>query len=333
MSPPDQRQPNVSWDWSTALFGAVCALPAALTMTEDVTKGLALAVGVLPAVITGVPPTRKGRRVTAVLGAIVGVPILVGSVLAHVPVLAVAAMFVAGIGAVALAQRPNPRPGMVAMTLGLPMMGIGFSYGEGSTGFEIAILMVAGSVFAAVVSMAWPERPPTPTAEASARAPIRRDYGIRLGAAGATAAAIGFGFHLDHVGWACAAALLVMRPVAEMQRLRSVGRIASVAIGAAAAVAWLGTDPAAAAFGAAVVLVLAAAAGTHGSRWYITSAFTTFLVFLLLLHDAPQDAPSRFGERIGETILGVAIAYVFGLLLPALLDRRRAGSQADPAAI
>jgi hypothetical protein len=59
---------------------------------------------------------------------------------------------------------------------------------------------------------------------------------------------------------------------------------------------------------AAIVAALAAAAGTHGSRWYVTPAFTTFLVFLLLLWSAPEDAASRFGERVGETLLGVGIA-------------------------
>jgi len=58
----------------------------------------------------------------------------------------------------------------------------------------------------------------------------------------------------------------------------------------------------------------------------VTPAFTTFLVFLLLLYSRPQDAASRFNERVVETLLGVGIAYAFGLGLPALereLRRRR----------
>lgn len=50
----------------------------------------------------------------------------------------------------------------------------------------------------------------------------------------------------------------------------------------------------------------------------MTPAFTTFLVFLLLLYSRPQDAASRFNERVVETLLGVGIAYAFGLGLPAL---------------
>ena len=52
-------------------------------------------------------------------------------------------------------------------------------------------------------------------------------------------------------------------------------------------------------------------------------AFTTFLLFLLLIYAHPPDAGSRFGERLLETLLGVAIAYLFGLLLPPLTRRAK----------
>ena len=107
------------------------------------------------------------------------------------------------------------------------------------------------------MSLAWPERPP-PARAAPAGARPTLEYGLRLGLAGAIAAAI------------------------------------------------------------------AGAAGTHPSRWYVTPVFTTVLVFLLLLYSSPDDARWRFGERVGETLLGVGLAYVFGLALPAALSRRRA---------
>lgn len=68
---------------------------------------------------------------------------------------------------------------------------------------------------------------------------------------------------------------------------------------------------------------LAGAAGTHGSRWYVTPAFTTFLCFLLLLYSHPQEAGSRFGERVLETLLGVGIPYFFGLVVPAFAGRSK----------
>jgi uncharacterized membrane protein YccC len=186
--------------------------------------------------------------------------------------------------------------------------------------------MVLGSLSACLVSMFWPEHPATRACDRHAPTGPTIGYGVRLGAAGATAAAIGFALDLEHVGWACAAALLVMRPAAEMQRLRSVGRIVAVACGALAGVALVRTSAPAAVYSVAVIATVAAAAGTHRSQWYVTPAFTTFLVFLLLLYAHPQSAASRFNERLLETLLGVGLAYAYGLALPALVQRRHSSN-------
>lgn len=319
--PPDSQQqpPGLVWDWTAAALSALYALPGAVVVLSDPSRGLALALGVLPAAIVGLPPTRRGRVAIVVLGTAIGVPMFLGGLLAGVPVLAVLAIAALGPGSALLAARF--RLGMVAMTLSLPMVGIGLSYPEVGKAAGIAGLMVLGSVFACVVSMFWPERPAPAAPGAGAKPTL--GYGIRLGAAGATAAAIGFLLDLEHVGWACAAALLVMRPAAEMQRLRSVGRVIAVAVGALAALGLVHLAPPAWVYSLAVIAALAAAGATHRSRWYVTPAFTTFLVFLLLLYGRPQDAASRFDERVLETLLGVGIAYVFGLGLPALADKDR----------
>lgn len=316
MIAPVQPARGLVWDWSPALLGAVCALPAGVVVLDDVSRGLALAVGVLPAAIMGIAPRRRRRFALVLGGVLTGVPMFVGGLLSGVPVLAVAAIAALGPATALLAQRA--RLGMVAMTLSLPMVGVGLSYPDAGEAAGLAALMVAGSVVACAIAMLWPEREPTPQRSLP---PPTLEYGVRLGAAGATAAAIGFLLDLEHVGWACAAALLVMRPVAEMQRIRSVGRIAAVAAGALAGVGLIRLDPPNAVYGVAAIAAVAAAAATHRSRWYVTSAFTTFLVFLLLLHSDPQDAESRFDERLLETLLGVGIAYLFGLALPRLVRR------------
>jgi hypothetical protein len=314
--------PNLVWDWPVAGLCAVYALPAAVVALNDPRKGLAMAVGVLPASLVGLPPRRRGRVALVVLGACVAVPMFLGGLLAGVPVLAVATIGALGVGAAALATRF--RLGTIAMNLSLPMFGVGLSYSDVGTAAGVAGLMLAGSVFACLVSMLWPERPPpNRSAAAQQAAKPTLEYGVRLGAAGATAAAIGFLLDLEHVGWACAAALLVMRPSADMQRLRSAGRILAVAAGALAGAGLVRLHPTAAIYSVAVVAVIAAAGATHRSRWYVTSAFTTFLVFLLLLYSDPQTAAKRFNERLLETVLGVAIAYFYGLAVPALGERRR----------
>ena len=124
-------------------------------------------------------------------------------------------------------------------------------------------------------------------------------------------------------GRATGAALLVMRPAAEMQQLRSIGRVLSVIAGALVAVTFVNADPPNAVYGVAACGAVSAAAGLQRSRWYVTPAFTTFLVFLLLLHADPETAGARFGERVGETLLGVGLAYLFGLALPAIVRRMK----------
>ena len=314
------QAPGLAWDWTAAAAAAAYALPAAVVMFEDVPSGLALAVGVLPAAISGVAPTRRARRAVAVIGTLIGASMLIGGILAGVPVLAVAAIALLGPATALLAARS--RLGQTAMTLCLPLVGVGLSFSEVGEAATVAGLIVAGSIYACAVSMLWPERSPAAAAPAAADAPTL-EYGIRLGAAGATAAAIGFLLDLDHVGWACAAALLVMRPAAEMQRIRSVGRICAVTVGALAAIALVRLDPSTAWFSLAAVAAVVGAGATHGSRWYVTSAFTTLLVFLLLLHADVEQAEARFAERVGETLLGVGLAYLFGLALPTVTRRYR----------
>jgi len=211
----------------------------------DRPRGFALAFGVLPTAIVGVLPRRRGRLAVVVLGACVALPIFLGGLLAGVPVLAVAAIEGLGVASAWLAARH--RFGTLAMTLSLPMVGVGLSYSDVGTAAGLAALILLGSVAACAISMLWPERPRTVSpGPPPAPAKPTLGYGIRLGAAGATAAAIGFLLDLDHVGWACAAALLVMRPAAEMQRLRSFGRVASVIVGALVAVVLVESNPPAA---------------------------------------------------------------------------------------
>jgi hypothetical protein len=145
-----------------------------------------------------------------------------------------------------------------------PMVGVGLSYSDIGEAAVLAGLTVAGSAFACLVSMAWPQRSTRPAPAAGGDPKPTLDRGIRLGAAGASAAAIGFILGLEHVGWACAAALLVMRPAAEMQRLRSLGGIIAVAVGATAAIVLIHLGPADAWYGLVVIGVIVAAAATRG---------------------------------------------------------------------
>ena len=321
---PGAPGPWFAWDRSAAIRGLTYAVPAAVVLPLDVPFGVALGVSVIPAAVVPLAPRRRGRVVVLVLGALMAVSVLVGSVLATTPWLAVPGLVVLSVGAAALAAR-HP-PAMVLLVLGLPLVAVGFSYPGVYSAAPLALLFMAGAAYAWAVSLPWPDRSdpgPSRTRAAPGSGPSV-GYGIRLGLAGAVCAAIGFALDFDHVGWAAAAAMLVMRPSSPALRLRALGRPVSVCVGAAAAIGIVAVSAPVGVLTTAVVLVVVAATAMATSRWYVTPAFTTFMVFLLLLGSDPAQAAARFGERLGETVLGVAIALLFGLLpLPALPSDRR----------
>ena len=97
-------------------------MPAAIVALFDPESGLAVATGMLPAALLGVLPRRRRRPLVVVLGALTGASIAVGGLLSGEPVLAVAAVFLLGVGFAQLAAT-RPRIGRVAIT-SLPMVGI-----------------------------------------------------------------------------------------------------------------------------------------------------------------------------------------------------------------
>jgi hypothetical protein len=116
VAPGEERPPpGLACSWDGALLGAAYALPAAIVATGDPARGIALSVGVLPGAIIGLAPRRRGRLMVVVLGALTAVPMLIGGLLAGVPVLAVAAIGALGVGPALLAARaPVGRVAMVA---------------------------------------------------------------------------------------------------------------------------------------------------------------------------------------------------------------------------
>ena len=292
--------PMIAWHWLPALTAAIAVIPAVVVAAGgDVQKGAALAVGIIPAVIAGVPRERRRRVIILIAGLVLGVPILVGATVAPWPVAAVATIFLLPVGATWLASRiDRPRLAMLLVVIAPALVGVGFSEDGFGSGLVLALLFVAGSVTTFVVAIVIPPAwiaETTPATGQSAAMP-GLGYGILLGVIGVITSSVGFALHFDHVGWACAAALLVMRPDAGLQKWRTLGRFVSVSVGAVAA-------------------------GTRGSRWYILPTFTTFLVITMLSYST-DSAAGRVDERIGETLFGLAVAAVIGLGVPALLRRR-----------
>jgi hypothetical protein len=303
----------------------IAAVGTFVIATGRVEMGLALLIGSLPAAVTRLAPTRKQRFQTVIIGSLFGIMVLLGSFIAQWAVVAVVGIFLLALTASMLAAH-KPR-GMLALTLCVPLAGVGLSYSGVEDSFGLAMLMIAGSVTVYGWSLLFPEHDaPGQSSAPLLSEPQAREYGVRVGLTGSTATAIGFLSGADHVGWITAASLFVIRPSKELQTLRSIGRAVSVFAGALLA-SWmlkLHMTSLAIAIVAAGALIIAAA--THASRWYVTPAFTTFLVFWLMLYSQPttHTIEYRFWQRVLDTALGVAIAYFFGLLVPKLLAQRAA---------
>jgi uncharacterized membrane protein YccC len=60
-----------------------------------------------------------------------------------------------------------------------------------------------------------------------------------------------------------------------------------------------------------------------GSRWYVTPGFASLFVLLMILYGNPSESLQKLSERVGGTVLGVALAYAFVWLLPLLAARAR----------
>lgn len=316
-------RPAVAWSWPHALIGVAYALPAAIVAWNDPERGLPLAVGVLPAVLIGIPKRRRSRIVILMVGALAGVSIFAGGLIVRLPTVATAAALVLVVvaGAVLAAIVPT---GRVVLVLCVPLVAVGLSFDDLGTSLAAMLLMIAGSAYAWLVSLLWPAR--AAGRRPAAVLPERRamtGYGARLGTAAALAYLITSGSGLDHPGWAPAACLLVARPQVDLLQSRGIGRLASVSIGAAAGVLLLSVEPADSIYAVLAVVVLGCASATAASRWYITAGFTTFFVILMVAAGDEGEAVAKTNERIAETVLGVALAYVFGWALPAWTAHRR----------
>ncbi|MFF2485667.1 FUSC family protein [Microbacterium sp. NPDC058062] len=324
----ESRAP-IAWSWTNLAHGAALAVPAAVTSLFDPAIGVPLAVGVLPAAALGLRGTRRERTLVILVGAVAGLSIFLGALVAPRPVLAVFAIFALCV-VVALATADGSRRlAPLALMLGLPLYGAGLSESSWTTGITAAVLILTGSGYACAVSLLWPPHPAPPRASRSAPPrPAMLVYGIQIGLAASLAAAAGFLLGVDHAGWACTAALLVSRPDRHQLGTRAWGRALSVTAGAIVACAIAATAPTPVAIAALILLTLAVATATAGSRWYIFPFFSTVIVLSLLQLGEADAAAHWFLERVGLTLLGVALALGAAWSVPALARTFRVG---DPA--
>lgn len=309
----------LAWSWRKALHGVMLGVPAGIATLSDLQVGLALAVGVLPAAGLGVSGSRRRRVMSLVVGGIAAVSVLLGSAVARFPVLAVITVFTLCVVAAVLTADRSRRLATPVLVLGVPLLGVGLSFSSVSTGLAGAGLILLGSLYGFVVSLVWPgsASAPPPAPPATNRAAMLV-YGIQIGLAGAIGATIGFALGVDHPGWACTAALMVSRPTHAMLITRGCGRPVAVIVGALLALAVAAVHPPAAVSALLLVIILSVATGIAGSRWYVFPLFSTFVVLSMLLLEDTDPPAHWFVERVGLTLVGVALALAAAAVVPRL---------------
>ena len=190
--------------------------------------------------------------------------------------------------------------GAIALSLCLPLVGIGFSFTDVGTAAGLALVIVLGSAYGLVISLLWPAGHAIRLSSVFVPPPraMMVRFGYLAGAAGAVCAAVGFALDLEHVGWATGAALLVMRPAPRLQEDRSIARVVDVVVGASVAIALVTGGAPAWAYSVAIAVAVVCVTATAGSRWYVHAR----------VHDVPgvRDVARRQPRRRPFALLGAS---------------------------
>ena len=198
----------------------IAAIPVLIIATDHVEAGLSLLLGALPASIMGLPPTRKQLRKIIVIGIPIGAFLMLGSFMAQWAIIVIPGMFLLAFGAVLLLSRRTI--GTIALTICLPLEGVGLSYQGLANSIPLAVLYIIGSVVAYGWSLCFKESKLGQPREVPLKSSVQsRNYGLRLGLMAATATTMGFALGFDHIGWLVGAALFVMRPRKDIQKLHA----------------------------------------------------------------------------------------------------------------
>ena len=315
---PGRGTGNLVWRWPDAGWTAAGAAPAvAVIGTDHVAVGIALAIGLLPVGLMGVRPARRQRLGSAVIGTAFASMLLVGSLVSRAAVVAVAAMF--ALPLLTTLSRVRPALRQLALALFIPGVAIGLSFGAFGDALRLASAIAAGVLWMVALSLLLPARepPPSPPPTGHVETERMRSWGLMVGLAAGTATAVGEILGVAHIGWAPTAALLVMRPDPDLLRRRGFGRVIATVIGAVGAAACVELAPRPVLLAFVVGIVVVATVATRTSRWYVTSGGSSFLVLTLLLYGASGSiVSSTFWTRVGAALLGVALAYAFGVAGP-----------------
>lgn len=326
---------GISWDWAEAGRGVLCTLPgAAILLGVDVSLGMIFALGTLPVAMLGVPASRDRRPRLGLIGLAFAIAYSLGSILGLDEAVAIAGLTVLAYVGVVVGFRNAAARLLPALVL--PAIALGMNH-PAPSGFAAAGVMLAGSVWATLVTWAWPvghasavsnSRPAPPPDPARARR-AARIYALLFAAAAGIGLALGYVLEFGHIAWTAAAAMFIMRPDASLLASRALGRTAATFAGVIAAGLIIRHGPTEIAIAIITVGAVSAMIAVHTSRWYVSSAGSG-LVVLLVSGVAGADAFAvGFRDRLVETALGAGLALTFGLIVPYTIGRTRRRASAS----
>jgi hypothetical protein len=331
------QEPRIVWDWRGAARGALSALPGGATVFVDISLGIVLALGSLIVAMLGVPPRRRTRPRLGLVGVAFAMAYSLGSILGLSEVAAVTGITVlAYLGAVFSVRKPVAR---LLPALLLPGIALGMNH-PAPGGFVAAGLLLAGCAWATLVTYAWPESqppsvnatPPEPASDPD-RPRARRAahlYAFGFAAAAGIGLALGYLLDLSHVAWAAAAAMFIMRPEPGLLASRAVGRVVATFAGVTAAGLVIRRGPTEIALAVILVTAISAMVAVRTSRWYVAPAGSALIVLLLSGALSRNAFEVSFAERLFETAIGAALALLFGVAIPFMLELVTRGRPVKP---
>lgn len=223
--------------------GIVCFLPVViLILIGETTFGLLMTPSILSIALLGAGSEIKKARIRLLTTAAVGpVLLILGSILG---VSAIAAIVGLGVGSF-FAGRYGAKThfGMFLPFLLLPLFTVGISV-EPQRAVGIAPILLAGSLWAALVTIIWPLSSRSFASSSSSATPLDRPddsalklYAIKLGIGVSIATLLVYVLNFQHVGWAPTAVAIILRPQQDLIKRRGLGRMAGTFLGIL--IAWL----------------------------------------------------------------------------------------------
>ena len=319
---------SIQFTRQDTLHAAIGVIPGFLLICfGHLTPGIAFVIGLLPTSLLGIAPSRKLRLVYGLFGCLFGVGVYVGSYIVNLHNIWAAATIFLGVSFAATVVSSKRTAGGLILALLIPSLAVGTSYSN-SQALGLIIAFMFGSIWSSLVSLMWPEFPPSKETRDRLMAlqPANvKTYGLLLGLAAATSVLVGSYFDAADAGWVATATMLIMRPVQEMAGKRGIGRALSTIIGTLLVVLtihlWLGLVATALVVAAVAILTI----GARSSSWYITSFGTAFLILTIDLFGMTNYAAVHqiAWYRITDNVIGALIALFYGLLVPQVLIRMK----------